>query len=424
MNAEILCIGTELLHGDITNTNARYISKELAKIGIDVHYQTVVGDNPQRMREGLNLAFSRADVVITTGGLGPTQDDITKYAVADFFGVNMVYDAASEQHIKNCFARFAKKNGKIREMTENNMRQAYFPEGADILDNPNGTANACIFNARKASPEKCVRENNIVISLPGPPREMSPLVDNEVIPYLKEYSDYIVKNKKIVVFRLGESRAETLIMDLMKNQTNPTIAPYAGDGKVVFRVTAKAKTEKECFDLINPVADELLRRFEGDAFVMKNEDLQETIIRQLLEKNVTIATAESLTGGMIASSIVKIPGVSKIFNQGYVIYSNEAKIKMLGVKRETIEKYGVVSEEVAKEMAKCVAEKAGSDIGVATTGIAGPDGGTKEQPVGTFYAAAYRDGKYEVQSSTFGGIRETIITRATNNAFELVRKLI
>lgn len=418
MNAEILCIGTELLHGDITNTNARYISKELAKIGVDVHYQTVVGDNPKRMQEALNLAFKRADVVITTGGLGPTQDDITKNAVAEFFGVEMVYDEESKIHIENCFKRFDKK------MTENNMRQAYFPKGSKILDNKNGTANACIFNAKEIATEKCFRENNIVISLPGPPREMQPLVDEEVIPYLRKYSDFTVMSKKIVVFRLGESRAETLIMDLIENQTNPTIAPYAGDGKVVFRVTAKAKTEEECHNLIDPVAEELLRRFEGDSFILENDDLQETIVKQLIEKNISVSTAESLTGGMIAANLVGFSGVSKVFQQGYVTYSNEAKIQMLGVSKELIEKYGVVSEEVAKEMARCAAEKSGADIGVATTGIAGPNGGTDKQPVGTFYVAAYRDGKYITHYSTYGGLRDTIRIRATNNAFELIRKLI
>lgn len=255
MNSEIIAVGTELLHGDIANTNAQYISKELAKIGLDVHYHTVVGDNENRIKKVFENAASRADIIICTGGLGPTKDDITKEVLAKYLGLPMVFDQFSKKHIEDIFS------SRNRIMTDNNMRQAYFPEGSMIIKNENGTANACIVE----------NNNKVFILLPGPPKEVHPLFENHIVKYLSQYSDEIVECTKIQVLNLGESTAETLIMDLIEGQTNPTIAPYAGSGRVVFRVTAKANSREEAFEKINPVVKEMLRRFGDNGSIIEEE---------------------------------------------------------------------------------------------------------------------------------------------------------
>lgn len=255
MNSEIIAVGTELLHGDIANTNAQYISKELAKIGIDVHYHTVVGDNRQRIKNIFEIASNRADIIICTGGLGPTKDDITKEVLAEYLDIPMVFDQFSKQHIEDIFS------SRNRIMTDNNLRQAYFPEGAKVLKNENGTANACILE----------KDEKVFILLPGPPREVQPLFQSEIANYLSNYSDEIVECVKIKVVNLGESTAETLVMDLIDSQTNPTIAPYAGVGRVVFRVTAKAETKEDALNKIEPVVKEMLRRFGDNGSILEEE---------------------------------------------------------------------------------------------------------------------------------------------------------
>lgn len=413
MNAEILCVGTELLHGDIVNTNAQYISKKLAEIAIDVHYQSVVGDNPNRIKQCFGVAFSRADIVVCTGGLGPTQDDITKNVLAEYFGVEMVYDEGSYQHVKEMYLRFRK------DIPKNNMRQAYFPEGSVILNNPNGTANACIMKGEIEGKSK------IGILLPGPPKEMEPLMDKEVIPYLHQFSNQVVYGEKLVVVNIGESAAEEMIMDIIEKQTNPTIAPYASAGKVIFRITAKADSKEKCIEMIEPVKEELINRFgKENAYVAETGKVEDKTAELLLEKNITIAVAESLTGGMVASRLISYPGISEVFMEGFVTYSNEAKMNTLNVKRETIEKYGAVSEETAKEMAYGAAQAAGTDIGVSTTGIAGPDGGTEEKPVGLAYVCVYYKGKFSVNKILSTGSREIVRDRAATSALDLVRSTI
>lgn len=412
MNAEILCIGTELLHGDIVNTNAQYISKKLAEIAIDVHYQSVVGDNPRRIKQCFGVAFSRADIVICTGGLGPTQDDITKDVLAEYFNVKMVYDEGSFQHVKEMYSRFRKN------MPKNNMRQTYFPEGSIILNNPNGTANACILKGNVEGKTK------IGILLPGPPKEMEPLVDKEVIPYLHQFSNQVVYGEKLVVVNIGESAAEEMIMDLIEKQTNPTIAPYASAGKVIFRITAKADTKEQCIEMIEPVKKELINRFgKENSYVIESGKVEDKTAALLLEKDITIAVAESLTGGMVASRLIGYPGISNVFKEGFVTYSNEAKMNTLNVKRETLEKYGAVSEETAKEMAYGAAQVAGTDIGVSTTGIAGP-GGTEEKPVGLAYVCVYYKGKFNVNKILATGSREIVRDRAATSALDLVRSCV
>jgi nicotinamide-nucleotide amidase len=414
MNAEILCIGSELLHGDIVNTNARYISKKLAEIAIDVHYQTVVGDNSERIKKAFGICFSRADIVICTGGLGPTQDDITKEALAEYFGVEMVYDEGSYEHVRKMYMRFR------RDFPQNNMRQAYFPKGSIILNNPNGTANGCIYRGKDSE-----GNNKIGILLPGPPREMEPLMDSEVIPYLKQFSDRVVYGEKLVVTNLGESAAEEMVLDIIKNQTNPTIATFASAGKVIFRITAKAENKDKCIELIKPVMEELIRRFGKDnAYVVESGNVEDKVAKLLLEKGLTVSVAESLTGGLVSSKLISYPGISKSYLQGFITYSNESKIKVLNVKKETIERYGAVSEETAKEMAYGAALVSGSDVGVSTTGIAGPDGGSKEKPVGLVYVCVYYAGNYEVKKIHATGTRDTVRERAAVTALDLVRRCI
>ncbi len=413
MNAEILCVGTELLHGDIVNTNAQYISKKLAEIAIDVHYQSVVGDNPARIKQCFATAFSRSDVVVCTGGLGPTQDDITKDVLAEYFDVKMVYDEESYHHVREIYSRFR------GDFPQNNMRQTYFPEGAVILNNPNGTANACIMKGEADGKMK------IGILLPGPPKEMEPLVDNEVIPYLKQFSNQVVFGEKLIVVNIGESAAEEMILDLIEKQTNPTIAPYAGAGRVIFRITAKAESKEKCLELIEPIKEELIRRFGSEnAYVAETGKVEDKAAELLLEKNITVATAESLTGGLVSSKLISYPGISKVFMEGFVTYSNESKINTLNVKKETLEKYGAVSEETAKEMAYGAAQAAGTDLGVSTTGIAGPDGGSEEKPVGLVYICVYYNGKYNVKEIRATGSREIIRERAATTALDLIRSCI
>ena len=414
MNAEILCIGSELLHGDIVNTNARYISKKLAEIAIDVHYQTVVGDNTDRIKKAFGVCFSRTDIVICTGGLGPTQDDITKEALAEYFGVEMVYDEESYEHVKNRYMHIK------RNFPKNNLRQAYFPKGSIILDNPNGTANGCIYRGKDSN-----GNNKIGILLPGPPKEMEPLMDSEVIPYLKQFSNWVVYGEKLVVMNIGESAAEEMVLDMIKTQTNPTIATFASAGKVIFRVTAKAENKEQCTKLIQPVIEELISRFgKENAYVVDSGNVEDKTAELLLKKNLTIAVAESLTGGLVSSRLISFPGISKSFLEGFVTYSNESKIRALNVKKETLEKYGAVSEETAKEMAYGAAKISGSDIGVSTTGIAGPDGGSKEKPLGLVYVCVYYDGKYEVKEIHSTGTRDTVRERAATAVIDLVRRCI
>lgn len=408
MKAEILCIGTELLHGDITNTNAKNISARLAELGIDVYYHSVVGDNPNRIKKAFELALNRVDLVVTTGGLGPTQDDITKEVAADYFELDMVFDEESLNHIKKIYKR------SNRKMTENNLRQAYFPKGSKILKNICGTANGCIIE----------KTGKIAVLMPGPPIEMNTMLERDVVEYLQHKTNSVVVGEKIIVTGLGESTAETIIMDLIKNQTNPTIAPFAGKGKVVFRITAKASNKEEALKLIEPLKKEILNRFGENAYPENIESIENFVCQKLIEKELTISTAESCTGGLIASKFVDYPGISKVYKEGFITYTDESKIKRLNVKEETLNKYGAVSKETAEEMARGAALISGSDIGLSVTGIAGPSGGTKEKPVGLVYIGIYYRDKVHVIEKNYPGGRNTIRERSANYAFDLIKRKI
>lgn len=406
MKAEILAVGTEILLGDIVNTNSQYIAKRLADLGISVYHQSVVGDNPERLLEAYRLAFSRVDLVIATGGLGPTKDDLTKEIAFEYFGKKSVVHEASLKIIEGYF------KDMNRPMAQSNKKQAYFPADAVILPNNNGTAPGCI-----------IEENGKIIALlPGPPWEMKPMFEEAVVPYLQKFQQGVLVSKVLRVVGVGESSAAEMIEDILDNQTNPTVAPYAKAGEMTFRITAKANTEDEGIRLMAPMEAEIRSRLGNNIYGEGNITLENVLGEMLINRKLTIATAESCTGGMVASALINYPGISSAFMEGAVTYSNDAKINRLGVKRETLDKYGAVSSEVAAEMAQGIAKTAGTNIGISTTGIAGPDGGSAEKPVGLVYIGFYMNGKAKTKMLKLSGNRQKIRERATMQLLDLVRR--
>lgn len=378
-SAEILCVGTELLLGDIVNTNASYISRRLAALGIPVYRQAVVGDNPERMREAVAGSFARSDCLILTGGLGPTCDDITKEIVAEYFGLGLELNEEALERMKSYFSSTG------RNMTKNNEKQAMAPKGARVLQNDWGTA-----------PGFVIEEGwKTAILLPGPPIELEPMWRERVEPYLFERSDSVIVSKNIHILGMGESAVEEKLYRMMTELTNPTVAPYAGNGEVRVRVSARAKDKATASAMCDGLIDEI-RKTEVGEFIygIDVDSIENALVTSLRERGMTLACAESCTGGLIAKRITDIAGCSDVFLGGCVTYAVDAKVKLIGVSRGTIEKYGVVSAQTACEMARGVRLALGSDIGISTTGIAGPSGGTPEQPVGTVYiAVSTRDGE-------------------------------
>ncbi|AZV58606.1 competence/damage-inducible protein A [Clostridium sp. AWRP] len=407
MKAEILCVGTEILLGDIVNTNAQFISKGLADLGIEVYHQSVVGDNPQRLLDEFRKSFERTDIIITTGGLGPTQDDLTKETGAEYFNKEMILDKNSLNHLESYFKKIGKTN-----LEGNNIKQAYFPEGAYIFPNPHGTAPGC-----------CMEQNGkILIILPGPPKEAKPMFQNYVVPFLKKYSNGIIKSKTLRVCGMGESSMAESVSDLINNSVNPTVAPYAKENDTILRITARANTEEEAVELIKPVESKIREKLGINIYGEDNDTMEEAIGKLLINKELTISSAESCTGGLIAARLVNYPGISAVFKEGAVTYTNEAKMKRLGVKKDTLDKFTAVSSETAKEMAEGIAKTANTDIGIATTGVAGPGGGTYKKPVGLVYIGLYINGETYVKKCQFFGSRDVIRQRATMTALDLIRR--
>ncbi|MDR0879394.1 MAG: competence/damage-inducible protein A [Clostridioides sp.] len=413
MKAEIISVGTELLLGDIVNTNARYISRELAKLGIEVYKQITVGDNEDRLYDTFEESLKRSDLVVTTGGLGPTTDDLTKEVAAKFFNQELVLHEHSWERIQDRMGKLTKN------ITPNNKKQAYFPESAVVLDNDMGTAPAAILK----------KDGKAIIILPGPPFEMQPLFEKEVIPYLKNFTKDKLVSKTLRLYGIGESALETQIIDIIEEQTNPTIALYAKQMEVTIRITAKSETEEEAYRLIAPVEERIRDRVgefvytDSDSYNGESKDvLEEVVARLLVEKGLTISTAESCTGGLVAASLVNYSGISQVFLEGCVTYSNGAKMKRLGVSKDTLDKFGAVSEETAREMAEGISKSSGTDIGLATTGVAGPDGGSDEKPVGLVYTAIFYKGKTKVMKNNYSGDRQRIRTRATKDLLDALRK--
>lgn len=410
MEAEIINVGTELLMGNVVNTNGAYLARECSKLGIGVYYHTVVGDNEERVRKAIMTARDRASLIFLTGGLGPTEDDMTKEAVAGVFQRNLVEDSKVKEEIRQLFERMGKKN-----IPENNWKQAKVLEGATILHNDNGTAPGFILEEEKTT----------VILLPGPPRELYPMFENKVIPYLKARQDSVLYTKMVKICGVGESKVEEQIKDLIKEQSNPTIATYAKTSEVHIRVTAKGKDETEAKKLVKPVVKELKNRF-GNCIYTTDEavSLEESVVKLLHKHELTMVTAESCTGGMIASMIVNVPGASSVLKESFVTYSNRAKRKYLDVSKSTLKKYTEYSEKCAKEMARGAALVNDCDVSVAVTGIAGPDGGTEEKPVGLVYVSCYAKGKVTVEEHHFQGTRLMIREQSAIHALDLLRRCI
>lgn len=410
MTVELISVGTEILLGNIVNTNAAYLSEKLAALGLSCYHQSVVGDNEERMEAAIQLAVSRSDIVILGGGLGPTKDDLTKEVTARVFGRELYEDAHSKARIQAYFDHI----GKRVEITENNWKQAMVPEGAIVIDNDNGTAPGLIIEGENGK---------TAILLPGPPNELKPMFEQAIVPYLNRLQPEGIYSKMVKICGIGESKAETMVADLMETQTNPTLAPYAKTGEVHFRVTAKASDEEKAEKLMQPMLEELRARF-GQAIYTTSEEvtLEETVVSLLQDKQMTLTTAESCTAGLLAGRIMNVPGTSAIYKEGYITYSNEAKEKLLGVQHETLEAYGAVSDKTAREMAEGAAKAAEADAALAVTGIAGPDGGTDEKPVGLVYIGCCVNGKIRAEEFRFMGNRSKIRDYAVVRALTLLRE--
>ncbi len=409
MVVELISVGTELLLGNIVNTNTQYLAEKCALLGLSMYHQVTVGDNRERLSEAFETALKRSDVVILTGGLGPTEDDLTKEVCAEVMGFSLMEDSHTKERIKEYF-----KNSIYKEIPDNNWKQALVPQGAAVLDNHNGTAPGLILE----------KDGKAAILLPGPPNELKPLFRDQVFPYLQKLQPEVIRSQMIKICGHGESQVENKLLDLIDGQSNPTIATYAKTAEVHLRVTAKASSEEEAKSLLKPVVKEIKNRFGNDVYTTKEEETLEMAVVRLLKKyELTVTTAESCTGGLIAGRLVNVPGASEVFREGFITYSNKAKRKHLDVSKSTLKKYGAVSEQAAKEMAIGGVFAADSDVCIAVTGIAGPDS-DGEKPVGLVYMACYMKDKVSVEEYHFKGNREKIREQSVVKALDLLRRSI
>lgn len=405
---EILSVGTELLLGSIANTDAQMLSQGLSELGLNVYWHTVVGDNPGRAREAVALAKSRADIIITTGGLGPTCDDLTKNVLAEAFGKELVFHEPSAQRIRSYFERTK------RPMPESNMQQAMLPEGCTVLENDWGTAPGCAFEA----------DGVHVIMLPGPPSECRPMFHYRAKPYLLSLSEGVIASHTLKLFGIGESSMEEQLRAQMNEMTNPTLAPYAKEGECELRVTAKAENDEKAQELLKPTVEQIKALFGNKVYGVDVNSLEQVVQSLLEERGMTIGAAESITGGLIAKRLTDLPGVSKVFKGGIVSYTNEVKQTVLGVSEELLEEHGAVSAPVAQAMAEGARKVLGVDIALSATGVAGPDKDDRGNEVGTaFVAIATPDGSY-VRALNLGNrpMRERLRTQTAHNAFDLARR--
>lgn len=365
---ELISVGTEILLGDILNTDAQYLSIELAKLGISVIHQSTVGDNRERLLAQLDEAAKRSDIIILSGGLGPTPDDLTKEVCCEFFGKEMFLHEPTVEKIKEYFS------SKGIEMAQNNLKQAMLPKDCVIFPNDNGTA-----------PGMAIEKDGVhILVLPGPPRELKPMFQNCAVPYLMQFSDRIIVSHNIRTFGIGESSMAERVNDLFDAQ-NPTVAPYAKDGEALLRVTAMAKTKEDAESLCEPVIEEIKKRLDAYVYGVDYNCIEEAVVGMLKEHHLKVSTAESCTGGLIAKRITDVPGASEVFECGIISYANGIKHKVLGVSEDDLNKYGAVSEPVAKQMAQGALKVSGADIAVSVTGIAGPDSDSTGKPVGLVY---------------------------------------
>lgn len=408
MIAEILCVGTELLMGQIVNTNAQFLSRRLSELGVSCYHQTTVGDNDMRLQDAYRTALGRADVIITSGGLGPTVDDITKRAAAKVLNKPLVLRPEAEEMVKARFALIC------RPMAENNLSQAMFTPDTTVLFNPNGTAPGAMVPAG---------DGKVIFHLPGPPIELEPMFDLHIAPWLQRHSHMCFESRYIRIFGMGESDVDAALADL-EEMGNPTLSPYCSLGEVQLRATAAAPTKEEALALLMPKVEEVKARL-GDVVYSVDPDnkgsLAASAMKLFHEKGLTIAVAESLTGGMICQSLTEIPGASSVLLGGFITYTEQTKMGVLNVPEEILGTYGAVSEECAKAMAENARRIAGSDLAISATGLAGPDGGTKAAPVGTvFIGLATREG-VTVTKLRLAGSRHRIRTISTLHALNALR---
>lgn len=412
MVGEILAVGTELLLGQIVDTNSAYLSRRLAELGVDVYFKSCVGDNVRRVESTLQLALSRSDLVVVTGGLGPTDDDVTVAAVADVIGRKLVYSAQVDSDI----AEYFRKTG--RQPSDNNRKQAMVIGGCTLIRNQVGTAPGQIIEDA----------GKIIVLVPGVPREMTWMMENTVIPYLKQkiqsVGGAVIRSRILRTVGMGESALVVQIEDILSSQTNPTIAPYASDGLVDLRITAKAQDDETARQMIDRVAESIRSRLGGLIYGEDNETLAEVVGRLLLTKGETIALAESCTGGLLGKLITDVPGSSRYFLGGTVTYSNESKTKLLGVQPEILERHGAVSRQCAAAMALGVKRLFESSVSVSVTGLAGPDGGTATKPVGLVYAAVVCGGSLSIARLLLNGNRDQVRTRACVAILNLLRRVL
>lgn len=379
MKATILSVGTELLFGQITNTNTVFLSQQLNLLGFDVMYHYTVGDNPQRLEEIIHMAFKDCDLVLTTGGLGPTQDDLTKEIACRVMEDQLVLH---EPTMERLYSFFEKQN---RQMTENNKKQAYMPSRAVVFKNNQGTAPGFALE----------KDGKYIICMPGPPREMTCMFQERVLPYLEEKSEGTIYYRMLRIFGIGESALETKLLPLINEQTDPTLATYAKEGECCLRIASKHQTKEEAKHAVDQVISQVQELIGPYIYSLDDEELVAVTAKKLLEKNLSISSAESCTGGMFAAALTGVSGISKIFDRSLVTYSNEAKMQELEVREETLKTCGAVSEETAREMAEGLYRASGSDICISVTGIAGPEGGSAEKPVGLVYiGAVYQEKTY------------------------------
>ena len=410
MKAEIISVGTELLLGQIIDTNAAYLSARLPEIGVSLYHRSTVGDNKNRLKEAINKALLRSQIVFTIGGIGPTPDDITKESVAEVLGQELVLHQETVKKLKDFFNKISVS------MTDNNLKQALMPSKGRVLENPMGTAPGSVF---------LTDDNKYVIVMPGPPKEFTFMYENAVLPFLREIcAEKLVFESRILrIFGMGESTVAHELAGLLDNE-NPTVAPYVGDGDVTLRICARAENKIDAVEKIDIIQEKISNILGNVIYSFEDKSLAQTVVDICKIKNVKIAFAESCTGGLISKKITDVAGSSEVFLGGAVTYSNEMKMKMLGVPEKKLMDFGAVSKEVATEMALGMKALSNSHIAVSVTGIAGPDGGTKEKPVGLVYmAAAYKD-KVKDFKFTFTGNRDSIRLRASLNAINIIRKVV
>ncbi|MBK5251185.1 MAG: competence/damage-inducible protein A [Peptostreptococcaceae bacterium] len=413
MDAAILNVGTELLMGEIVNTNAAYLSEQMKKFGINVYYQIVVGDNHKRLQSVLGILSEKVDVIIMTGGLGPTKDDMTKEAVSSVFKRELKQNPEAVKQMENIMKRYGRS---IDQITENNYRQTFFPEGSRILKNDMGSAPGFILETDEGK--------KAVICLPGPPFEMKAMFNAHLNDYFSKKSDVCIHSRVLRLSGIGESKVETELMDLIESQEDPTIATYAKPGDVAIRVATKQRNRESAEKALEPTIREIKRRLGQYIYSEEDREWNEMVIDLLKEKNWKISTVESCTGGLLASNFVDVPGASDVFEEGFITYNNSSKEKRVRVGKKILNEFGAVSIQTAEAMARGLYEEGKSDVCISVTGVAGPEGGTDEKPVGLVHAAFLVNGKLEIETYNVRGDRQRIRAYTVRNIMKKLYQIL